>query len=77
METIYSSNQELIYACDDLRAIQLVIDMVKGHPEHEYEMQVLAVIKRSLVPIIEDIQEAIDNIDDALMEFRKQELRNE
>ena len=77
METIYSSNQELIYACDDLRAIQQVIEMVKGHPEHEDEMQVLTVIKRSLEPIIEDIQEAIDNIDDALMEIRKQELRNE
>lgn len=65
--TIYDSNQKLIIALDDLRAIRSMILTVGDHVEYENAYEAIKVIDRALIPIIADIQEAIDTIDVALM----------
>ena len=74
METIYDSNQQLIYSCDDLRAIQEIITMAEDHGN---EKETLAVVRRALEPIIDDIQETIDTIDESLAKMRKEHAERE
>ncbi len=71
MDDIYDSNQQLIRACDDLRAIQVIASMAEDHGN---EKETLAMTRRALEPIIDDIQEAINTIDEALIRLRKKEI---
>ena len=63
---IYDSNQKLIIAVDDLRAIRSMILTVGDHEEYVNAYEALKVIDRALIPIIDDMQEAIDGIDASL-----------
>ena len=71
MDDIYDSNQQLIRACDDLRAIRAMVSMAEDHGN---EKETLAMTRRALEPIIDDIQEAINTIDEALIRLRKKEI---
>ena len=62
---IYDSNQKLIIAVDDLKAIRSMILTVGDHEEYANAYEALKVIDRALIPIIDDVQEAIDMIDAA------------
>lgn len=65
---IQDNNQLLRFACEDLRGVQSLILTVTDHPEYANAYQVMSVIDRALNSIVNDIQEAIDNIDGALSE---------
>ena len=65
---IQDNNQLLRFACEDLRGVQSLILTVTDHPEYANAYQVMSVIDRALSSIVNDIQEAIDNIDGALSE---------
>ena len=65
---IQDNNQLLRFACEDLRGVQSLILTVTDHPEYANAYQVMSVIDRALSSIVNDIQEAIDNIDRALSE---------
>ena len=71
MTEIQDNNQLLKFACEDLRAIQTVITTVEDHPVYDSDHDTLIVVRRALGPIISDIQEAVDNIDKALKETKK------
>lgn len=75
MNDIYDSNQKLVRACDDLRAVKAIISAVEDHPEDTAEKAVLAVTRRALEPIIDDIQEVIDTIDNALIRMKKEHVQ--
>ena len=74
MDNIYNSNQQLIGACDDLRAIQAMISMAEDHGN---EKETLAVTRRALEPIIDDIQDSIEIIDEALIRMRKEHVQQD
>ena len=63
---IDDSNQQLKFACEDLQAIQAVILVAEDHPEYANEHEMLIVVRRALAPIITDIQDAINAIDEEL-----------
>ena len=63
---IQDNNQLLKFACEDLRGVRSLILTVTDHPEYANAYQVMCVIDRALNSIVNDMQEAIDNIDDAL-----------
>ena len=66
MTDIHDNNQLLKFACEDLRGVQSLILTVTDHPEYANAYQVMGVIGRALNSIVNDMQEAIDNIDEAL-----------
>ena len=66
MTDIQDNNQLLKFACEELRSMQYLILTVTDHPEYANAYQVMGVIDRALNSIINDMQEAIDNIDEAL-----------
>ena len=66
MTEIQDNNQTLKFACEDLRGVQSLILTVTDHPEYANAYQVMNVIDRALSSIVNDMQEAIDNIDEAL-----------
>ena len=68
MTDIHDNNQLLKFACEDLRGVQSLILTVTDHPEYANAYQVMGVIDRALSSIVDDLQEAIDNIDEALSE---------
>lgn len=68
MTDIQDNNQLLKFACYDLRGIQSMILTVTDHPEYANAYEILGVIDRALGSITRDIQEAIDRIDEALLE---------
>ena len=68
MTDIQDNNQLLKFACHDLRGIQSMILTVTDHPEYANAYEILGVIDRALGSITRDIQEAIDRIDEALLE---------
>lgn len=63
---IYDSNQKLILAADDLKAVSSMILTVGDHEEYANAYEAMKVIDRALTSIIDDMQEAIDGIDTAL-----------
>lgn len=65
--TIYDSNQKLKIATDDLKAIRAMILTVGDHEEYANAYEALKVIDRALIPIIGDIQDAVDVIDTMLV----------
>lgn len=71
MTEIQDNNQLLKFACEDLRAIQTVITTVEDHSVYDSDHDTLIVVRRALCPIISDIQEAVNNIDKALKETKK------
>ena len=66
MTDIHDNNQLLKFACEDLRGVQSLILTVTDHPEYANAYQVMGVIGRALNSIVNDMQEAINNIDEAL-----------
>lgn len=60
--TIQNERQRLVIAVDDLKAISSMILTVGDHEEYANAYEVLKVIGRALTPIIDDIQEAINEI---------------
>ena len=68
MTDIQDNNQLLRFACYDLRGIQSMIFTVTDHPEYENAYEILGVIDRALGSITRGIQEAIERIDEALLE---------
>ena len=68
---IYDSNQKLTIAVDDLKAIRSMILTVGDHEEYANAYEALKVIDRALIPIIDDVQEAIDMIDAALSNLQQ------
>ena len=68
MTDIQDNNQLLKFACEDLRGVQSLLLTVTDHPEYANAYQVMGVIDRALSSIVDDLQEAIDNIDEALSE---------
>ena len=74
MTELYDTNHLLICACDDLRAVQTLVLMAE---EHGDEKQVLAVTRRTLESIIDDIQEVIEDIDEALIKMRKEHVHQD
>ena len=68
---IHDSNQKLIIAVDDLKAIRSMILTVGDHEEYANAYEALKVIDRALIPIIDDVQEAIDMIDAALSNLQQ------
>ena len=67
---IYDNTQKLIVAVDDLKAIRSMILTVGDHEEYANAYEALKVIDKALIPIIAEIQEAIDAID---AELKKKE----
>ena len=65
MTEIQDNNQLLKFACEDIRAVQTVITTAEDHPVYDSGHETLIVVRRALEPIINDIQEAVDNIDKA------------
>ena len=63
---IDDSNQLLKFACEDLQALQAAILAAEDHPEYANEHEMLIVVRRALAPIITDIQDAINAIDEEL-----------
>ena len=57
------SNQILKFACRDLKAIRAAAQVIEAEKNWSSEREMLAVIIRAVTPIIDDIQDAIDNID--------------
>ena len=69
--SIYDGNQKLVIAVDDLKAIRSMILTVGDHEEYANAYEALKVIDRALIPIIDDVQEAIDMIDAALSNLQQ------
>lgn len=67
---IYDNTRKLIVAVDDLKAIRSMILTVGDHEEYANAYEALKVIDKALIPIIAEIQEAIDDID---AELKKKE----
>lgn len=67
---IYDNTRKLIVAVDDLKAIRSMILTVGDHEEYANAYEALKVIDKALIPIIAEIQEAIDAID---AELKKKE----
>ena len=63
---IYDNTRKLIVAVDDLKAIRSMILTVGDHEEYANAYEALRVIDKALIPIIDDIQEAINAIDSEL-----------
>ena len=71
MTEIQDNNRLLKFACEDLRGVRSLILTVTDHPEYANAYDALSVIDRALRSIIDDIQEAIDNIDGAFLKERQ------
>lgn len=74
MNDIYESNQKLICACDDLRALRAILLSAE---EHGNTTEIIAVARRALDPIINDIQQAIDTIDESLIRMKKEHVQQD
>lgn len=64
----------LLFACEDLEAVQQMMRVVEDHPEHTAERDTLRVAIRALGPIIDDIREAISGIS---MELEKEHVQQD
>lgn len=65
--TINDARQQLIFANEGLRGVQSLIITVTDHPEYANAYEILNVIDRALCSIVDDIQGAIDSIDEAVV----------
>ena len=77
MTEIQDNSQLLKFACEDLRSIQSLILTVTDHPEYANAYEVLNVIDRALGSIVNDIQETIDSIYEALIKKKGENVRQE
>lgn len=50
------------YACEDLRSLRSVMQSLESQTDCLDSQDVLAVVDRTLHPIIEDVQKAVDTI---------------
>ena len=50
------------YACEDLRSLRSVMQSLESQTDCLDSQDVLAVVARTLHPIIEDVQKAVDTI---------------
>lgn len=63
--------QVIKFAYEDLEALRATAQVIEAEKEWSNEREMLAVTIRTLSSITGDIQEAIDNIDKALKEAKK------
>ena len=68
---IQDSFQQIKLAFGDPQAIQAVIVMAEDHPVYSNDHKALIVVRRALKPIINDLQEAVDNIDRELKDVQQ------
>ena len=54
------------YACEDLRSLRSVMQSLESQTDCLDSQDVLAVVARTLHPIIEDVQKAVDMIGEEL-----------
>lgn len=66
--SISESRDRLRYACEDLKALRSIVQVVEAQKDWPNEREMLMVTARSLVPIIEDLQGCIDSISAELEE---------
>ena len=58
--------QQVRIALEDLKAIPTVIAMAEDHPVYSSDHETMIVVRRALVPIINEMKEAVDIIDGEL-----------
>lgn len=63
---LQDSFQQIKSAFEDLEAIPTVIAMAEDHPVYSSDHETLIVVRRSLEPIINEMQEAIEIMDGEL-----------
>ena len=56
----------LQFACEDLKALKSVVQVVEDQKDWQYEREMLAVVLRSLGSIISDMEEGIESISEEL-----------
>lgn len=66
--SIADSRNLLRFACEDLKALKSVVQMVEDQKDWPNEREMLAVVLRALGPIISDIEEGINSISEELNE---------
>lgn len=59
---IDDSRNLLRFACEDLKALKSVVQVVEDQKDWPNEREMLMVVLRALDPIIRDIQEVVDSI---------------
>ena len=59
---IDDSRNLLRFACEDLKALKSVVQVVEDQKDWPNEREMLMVVLRALDPIIRDIQEIVDSI---------------
>lgn len=59
---IDDSSNLLRFACEDLKALKSVVQVVEDQKDWPNEREMLIVVLRALDPIIRDIQEVVDSI---------------
>ncbi len=65
MNITISDNINLIrIAIQDLEAVQSVIITAEDGPQYTHEHEILSVTSRALTPIISDLKDAVDSIDE-------------
>ena len=68
------SKNLLRLACDDLEALRLVALMADREGNWTNEREMLSVTARALEPIIADIREAIESIEDELIKAKEETM---
>ena len=66
--SIANSRNLLQFACEDLKALKSVVQVVEDQKDWPYEREMLAVVLRSLGSIISDMEEGIESISEELKE---------
>ena len=59
---------QFVFACEDLKALKSVVQVVEDQKDWQYEREMLAVVLRSLGSIISDMEEGIESISEELKE---------
>ena len=77
MDRIYNANQVLIRANDDLRSLLSLVSYIEDHSEDNKQQEALAVVRRTLSPVIVDLQETIETIDVAICDLNNDEDEKE
>ena len=66
--SIADSRNLLRFACEDLKALKSVVQVVEDQKDWPNEREMLAVVLRALGSIISDIEEGINSISEELNE---------
>ena len=66
--SIADSRNLLRFACDDLKALKTVVQVVEDQKDWPNEREMLSVVLRALDSIISDFEERIDSISGELKE---------